>query len=428
MKRQFESKERHFRGQLSSLSTVLPVLQAHLLLCSAFSSAANKYEFLDLAHAMVDRLIAISQLGHTARQTQSSQIRTNFRAEFGQALEPWIGSKGVAQEGVVQGADRVYESTAGGGVVVLGSGVGAPSHLVHHPSHPHAHHGPSGTAQSTGGPGAQSAYFHPPSRRQQSALRAKALEGEGPFSNHCRSFDAQLKDLSQQLSNLKAQMQDLHRDIVLHHQQQQRSAGTSGVPMSPPPPSTPPTPPPAAPPPPPTSANLSSSPPTAAQSQMQQQVQIEQMARVERVSRECASLEEQLERHQVELERLKSVFDAIWEEQLCRIHVEQDIFQSQMNDILTLRNEVKHLSMIAHQLEPYVKGATVTVTPVAVLERHAPGPSHIAGPSAVSSSMAQSQAAEGISAATVSSLDPHLQSLLEHIGLLQLQDPHQLAA
>jgi hypothetical protein len=32
----------------------------------------------------------------------------------------------------------------------------------------------------------------------------------------------------------------------------------------------------------------------------------------------------------VELERLKNVFDTLWEEQLCRIHVEQDIFQSQV--------------------------------------------------------------------------------------------------
>lgn len=53
-------------------------------------------------------------------------------------------------------------------------------------------------------------------------------------------------------------------------------------------------------------------------------------ARYEHVTRECARLEEQLERHQVELERLKNVFDTLWEEQLCRIHVEQEIFQSQV--------------------------------------------------------------------------------------------------
>ena len=45
-----------------------------------------------------------------------------------------------------------------------------------------------------GGSQASATHFHPPpSRRQHSALRAKALEGEGPFSNHCRSFDTQIK-------------------------------------------------------------------------------------------------------------------------------------------------------------------------------------------------------------------------------------------
>jgi hypothetical protein len=53
-------------------------------------------------------------------------------------------------------------------------------------------------------------------------------------------------------------------------------------------------------------------------------------ARYEHMTRECTVLEEQLERHQVELERLKNVFDTLWEEQLCRIHVEQEIFQSQV--------------------------------------------------------------------------------------------------
>lgn len=45
---------------------------------------------------------------------------------------------------------------------------------------------------------------------------------------------------------------------------------------------------------------------------------------------DCTVLEEQIERHKVELERMKNVFETLWEEQLCRIHVEQDIFQSQV--------------------------------------------------------------------------------------------------
>ncbi|XP_063220389.1 RING finger protein 207-like isoform X3 [Bacillus rossius redtenbacheri] len=67
VQRQFETKERQFRGQLVSLSTVLPLLQLHLLLCSSFSTSANKYQFLDLAYPMMDRLASVSQLSHPLR-------------------------------------------------------------------------------------------------------------------------------------------------------------------------------------------------------------------------------------------------------------------------------------------------------------------------------------------------------------------------
>lgn len=55
-------------------------------------------------------------------------------------------------------------------------------------------------------------------------------------------------------------------------------------------------------------------------------------SRYELVTRECHSLDQQLEQHQVELDRLKAVFDTLWEEQLCRIHVEQEIFTSQVRN------------------------------------------------------------------------------------------------
>lgn len=48
------------------------------------------------------------------------------------------------------------------------------------------------------------------------------------------------------------------------------------------------------------------------------------------ITQDCARLNESLEQIQVELERLKSVFQTIWQEQLYRIHVEQDIFQQQV--------------------------------------------------------------------------------------------------
>lgn len=52
--------------------------------------------------------------------------------------------------------------------------------------------------------------------------------------------------------------------------------------------------------------------------------------RYEHVARDCRVLEQQLEDHQLELERLRNVFDALWEEQLCRIHIEKEIFHSQV--------------------------------------------------------------------------------------------------
>lgn len=52
--------------------------------------------------------------------------------------------------------------------------------------------------------------------------------------------------------------------------------------------------------------------------------------RYEQVARDCRVLEQQLEHYQMELERLRNVFDALWDEQICRIHIEKEIFHSQV--------------------------------------------------------------------------------------------------
>lgn len=48
--RQYQEKEQIFKKELSTLSTLLPTLHTHLVTCSAFTSSANKFEFLDLAY------------------------------------------------------------------------------------------------------------------------------------------------------------------------------------------------------------------------------------------------------------------------------------------------------------------------------------------------------------------------------------------
>ena len=106
----------------------------------------------------------------------------------------------------------------------------------------------------------------------------KNILESGPFSNHCKTFDNQLKELSQQLYTVKERLGELHRDVA-----HLRRANTPPIGM-----------------------------------------------RYDHVARDCQMLEQQLEHQQVELERLRSVFDALWEEQLCRIHIEKEIFHSQV--------------------------------------------------------------------------------------------------
>lgn len=47
---QYREKEKMFKAQLMTLSTLLPTLHVHLVMSGAFSSATNKFEFLDLAY------------------------------------------------------------------------------------------------------------------------------------------------------------------------------------------------------------------------------------------------------------------------------------------------------------------------------------------------------------------------------------------
>ncbi|XP_065226442.1 RING finger protein 207-like isoform X2 [Planococcus citri] len=271
VQRQYEMKERSFRNQLVSLSTVLPILQQHILLCQSFSSTANKFQFLEVVFSMIDRLNTVANLPRLLRPTLSSQIKTNYRSEFAHCLEPWVGR--LLASSVQQTHESVYETAL-------------PTKL----SNSQIIHPMTGT----------------PSQKQQSALKMKALEGDGPFSNHCRSFNSQVKELGTMMKNIKDRLGDLRKDVTVLHR--------------------------------------SATPPLVLRHQV--------------ISQDCARLNDTLEQIQVELERLKTVFQSIWQEQLYRIHVEQDIFHQQMTDVVSLRGEVKQLSVAAKNLEPYVSQLT----------------------------------------------------------------------
>lgn len=87
----------------------------------------------------------------------TSTIKTNYRSEFAQCLEPWFGKSDVMDSGIYESSKYI-------------NSLAAKSKENLNLSHSTL-----------------------PSKRQHSALKAKALEGEGTFSNHCRSFDSQIK-------------------------------------------------------------------------------------------------------------------------------------------------------------------------------------------------------------------------------------------
>ena len=92
--REFDTKERMVRTQLLSLGSALPVLQMHLGLCTAFTSSASKYQFLELAHAMLERLGRVAQLGYLSRPPLlSAHLKSNYKSEFIRALQPFVGGQ-----------------------------------------------------------------------------------------------------------------------------------------------------------------------------------------------------------------------------------------------------------------------------------------------------------------------------------------------
>ncbi|KAK5638898.1 hypothetical protein RI129_013193 [Pyrocoelia pectoralis] len=289
VQRQFESKERIYRSQLLLLGTVMPVLQLHLILCSTFTTAANKYQFLELCPALIERLASVGQLSQPVRSLQSSSIKTNYRSEFAQCLEPWVGKAAVNQHIAELAASQVYES--------------AP----------------------------------PPTKRQQNILKSKLLDSDSTFSAHCRSFESHIRELNQQFNIVKDRISELHKDILALRKAQ--------------------------------------APPL--------------FARYEVLTRDCALLDQQLERQQQQLDRMATIFEASWEEQLWRLRVEQEVFSCQRADVMTLRNELKHLRNVAAQLEPYVKN------------------------------MQPSETSTQVSSEKLSEQAQQLQALLENVGLIQ---------
>ncbi|KAJ8981944.1 hypothetical protein NQ317_002116 [Molorchus minor] len=250
VQRQFESKDRIYRGQLLVLGEVL--LRSEHVKPRKKTPELVRQIFVDVCKTASDS-VRLQVVAVVADKDELSW------SEFAQCLEPWIGPAAVSQhQSELAAASRMYDAVP------------------------------------------------PATKKQQTALKDKLLQGEGSFSSHCRSFESQIRELNQQFNAVKEKVGDLHKDIMALRKAQ-----------------TPPL-----------------------------------TARYELLTRECMHLDQSLERQQQELDRMAGLFDASWEEQLWRLRVEQEVFGCQRADVSTLRNELKHLSQVAAQLEPYIRSLT----------------------------------------------------------------------
>jgi len=268
---QYGSTDRQLRAQLNSLGTMLPTVQMHLIMCTTFSSTANKFEFLNMAYHLIDRLTALAHLTYPLRPGNSSDMTTDYKMKFVQCLEPVLSS--------LSGAD--YSSTH---------------------SHPACHQEPGDQATTATATTPSSSYRSvskslPATPKHRSSAR---VEFQTDFPEHCKMFDGHMKVLNKRFGNIKGAVSDLHRDVTT------RRCLTS-------------------------------------------------YERVEDIVRECATIKTDLDRADNMMDDHKVEFEKRWQQEQLRIKTEQAVFNDQIMELVGLKSELRHLLVIAQQLEPYIR-------------------------------------------------------------------------
>ena len=79
--------------------------------------------------------------------------------------------------------------------------------------------------------------------------------------------------------------------------------------------------------------------------------------RVEEIVRECATIKADLDRADLMMEDHKAKFERRrrWQQELLRLKSEQAVFSDQALELVALKAELRHLLVIAQQLEPYIR-------------------------------------------------------------------------
>ncbi|VDI73166.1 Hypothetical predicted protein [Mytilus galloprovincialis] len=197
--RQYQSKDKAFKAELVNLSTLLPTLHTHLVTSAAFCSSANRFEFLDLAYVLMERLKSIIQLQHPLHPSEGSQIITDFKSMFAKCLEPLLFPPpktttiitSTSTIGLTGSSLNLSTSSYSGLRTELPSTVSvnsSPSHTPQYPQRGHAGY---------------------------NSLRFKLIESKGIFAEHCVEFDTSHKELYSSTEKLKTQIQELQRDLTV---------------------------------------------------------------------------------------------------------------------------------------------------------------------------------------------------------------------
>jgi len=264
---QYGSTDRQLRAQLNSLGTMLPTVQMHLIMCTTFSSTANKFEFLNMAYHLIDRLTALAHLTYPLRPGNSSDMTTDYKVKFVQCLEPALSS--------------------------LSGGDHPPSHTSCRQDAGEAQAAsttPSSTYRSV-------SKSLPATPKHRTSAR---VEFQTDFPEHCKMFDGHMKVLNKRFGNIKGAVSDLHRDVTT------RRCLTS-------------------------------------------------YERVEDIVRECSTIKSDLDRADSMMDDHKLEFEKRWQQEQLRIKTEQAVFNDQVMELVGLKSELRHLLVIAQQLEPYIR-------------------------------------------------------------------------
>nr|XP_022343133.1 RING finger protein 207-like [Crassostrea virginica]XP_022343134.1 RING finger protein 207-like [Crassostrea virginica] len=195
--KQYQEKEQIFKKELSTLSTLLPTLHTHLVTCSAFTSSANRFEFLDLAYILMDRLKSIINQQHPLRPSQSGQICTNYKLQYSKCLEPLLfPSKVTSPLCNINSPSSLTNSTAPNIPSTLSMTTTMTTCTVNS-----RQHCSGGSVQVF--------------RRGYTTPKISFIDSKSIFAEHCGEFEASHKLVCQRIDKLKYTVQELQRDLTL---------------------------------------------------------------------------------------------------------------------------------------------------------------------------------------------------------------------